>query len=753
MIDKNNDEESLMKLQDEAMELFKQAEDGWRDIRLKAVDDIAFFHGQQWDEQLLNVARLKKEPTLQVNRLPQYVKQIENELRQKEMAITVAATDETGSEDTANIFTGIIRGIEQRSNAKSHYIQAAGENGALVPGIGYLKLVVDYADNQMFEQDITITSVRDPMKILCDPSVQEPDFSDAEYWFEFEDYSEKSFKRTFPRAQCNSMELFPIGAKMSGWLGDKSIRVARFWYKEYTSITHYLMDDGSIVSEEMVESLEDDLDEGGDYGKKIATVGGEKKVILRDRQITSVKIKWLDMTGAEVLNEGDWAGSMFPFVAVCGPMSVVNGERDIRGIIRFAKDSQKMLNYMASSAARRIASANKSPWIVDMKSIAAYKQTWNQANTSNAPYLPYDAFDVNRAGQPNPPPQRADQTGQIQDLLLAAQKFENDLKATIGIYDAGLGATPNDQSGIAIKTLAQQGQNANFHFSDNLSSSLKRLGDVLVDIIPSIYDTPRIVKSVGADTQARLVKINQLIQEKGRMVEYNIRDAAGHYGVTINSGPAYATQKMAAIEQMTELMRINPAIAPYIQDIIAGNMDFEGKDVVRARLMKVLAIQAPQVLEDPEQEDIPPQAMAAMQQQTAIIEQLSAQMQQLQGEYQNLLVQVQTKTIEHEQSMQKATHDAQLEMQLQAQKQSDAKDIELMRAQREAAIASSEYEMTAIKAQLSHTEKMMTLVMNAIKQFGTQTDEVLAEVMPKVDAMSDQAAATSAIPLNTQQPL
>lgn len=724
----------LEDLLDVAKDLFDQAEAGWRDIRIQASEDLAFFHGKQWDEQLVNIAKLKKEPTLQVNRLPQFVKQIENELRQRDMAITVAATDQEGSDETANIFTGIIRGIEHRSNAKAHYIHAAGENGALVPGIGYLKVEVDYADNQGFNQDIKITSVKNPMMVICDPTVLEPDFSDANYWFEFQDYPEKTFKKLFPRAECATSDMFPAGARGTSWLGDKTIRVARFWYKEEESTTTYLLEDGTVEIETRIESITDDEE---DSSKRYAIVDGNAKVILRSRTVTNCKIKWMDFTAAEVLDEGEWAGSHFPFVAVTGPMSIVDDKRDIRGIIRFAKDSQKMLNFMASSAARRIASANKSPWIVDMKSIAPYKEAWNRANRDSMPYLPYDSYDVNGAGRQIPAPQRADQTGQIQDLLMAAEKFENDLKATIGIYDAGLGATPNDQSGVAIKTLAQQGQNANFHFSDNLSTALKRLGDILIDLIPKIYDTPRMVKVVGRDTQERMVAINAITQEKGKLVEYNIRDASGHYGVTVNVGPAYATQKQAAIEQMTELMRINPNIAPFVQDIIAGNMDFEGKDVVRQRLLKVLAIQQPGIAEDPEQADIPPQVAAAMAQQTAMIQQLTQAMQELQNQNAQLQYTLQTKQVEHQNTLEKMAIEFDLSSKLEAQKSQTQVITEQLRAQREEAIAAMNMEMASIKTQLAHTEKMMQLAMRAISQFGTQADEVVASTVPNIDRTVD----------------
>lgn len=725
--------DQLEDLHETAMKCFAEADAAWRDIRLQAQDDVAFYHGKQWDENMTSIARAKREPNITVNRLPQFCKQIENGLRSQDIAITCAATSEEGSEDTANIFTGIIRGIEQRSNAKTHYIYAAGENGALVPGIGYLKVEVDYADRAGFLQDIRITSIKDPMKILVDPSAQEMDFSDASYWLEFEDYTEPAFKKAFPRAQCSSVDAFPSGSSLNA----DGIRVARFWYKEETSVTKFLMEDGTIEVEERIERLADD-------DNYTVSVDGTTKTILRERTVTSHKIKYLDFTGAEVLNQGEWAGSKFPFVAVTGPAALIDGKRDIRGIIRFAKDSQKMLNFMASSAARRIASANKSPWIVDRKSIAPYLSAWNKANTENMPYLPYDSYDDKGNGRQLPAPQRADQTGQIQDLLQAAAKFEDDLKATIGIYDAGLGATPNEQSGVAIQTLAQQGQNANSHFSDYLSSAIKTLGEVLIDLIPRIYDTPRVVQVVGANGgQMKMVKINEIFNKNGSKTIYDIANSSGIYGVVINVGPAYATVKQAAIEQMTQLMRVNPAIAPFVQDIIAGNMDFEGKDQVRDRLLKVLAMTNPGLVEDTDMGDVPPQAQAKIAASQAMIEQMNQAMQELQVQNAQMSNALQNKSIEHNNSMEAQQYRAQLDATLAQQKIEGEIRIAQVRAAEAAKIAQYEQEMQQIKTNLAHTEQMLRLSMEAIKQFGGNAAEAVKNIVPQIDGIVDQAVRTS----------
>lgn len=724
--------DQLEDLHETAMKCFAEADAAWRDIRIQAQDDIAFYHGKQWDENMSSIARSKREPNITVNRLPQFCKQIENGLRSQDIAITCAATSEEGSEDTANIFTGIIRGIEQRSNAKTHYIYAAGENGALVPGIGYLKVEVDFADRDGFLQDIKITSVKDPMKILVDPAAQEMDFSDASYWIEAEDYTEPAFKKAFPRAQCSSADAFPTGSRLNA----EGIRVVRFWYKEETSITKFLMDDGTIEVEERIERLADD-------DSYTVAVDGKSKTILRERTVTSHKIKYIDFTGAEVLNQGEWAGSKFPFVAVTGPASIIDGKRDIRGIIRFAKDSQKMLNFMASSAARRIASANKSPWIVDRKSIAPYMTAWNKANTENMPYLPYDSYDDKGNGRQLPPPQRADQTGQIQDLLQAAAKFEDDLKATIGIYDAGLGATPNEQSGVAIQTLAQQGQNSNSHFSDYLLSAIKTLGEVLIDLIPRIYDTPRVVQVVGVNNKTKMVKINEIFSKNGSKTIYDIANSASHYGIVINAGPAYATQQQAAIQSMMQLMATNPAIAPYVQDIIAGNMDFEGKDQVRDRLLKVLAMTNPGLIEDAEQVDVPPQAQAKLAASQAMIQQMNQTLQELQVQNAQMSNALNNKSIEHQNSMEAQQYRAQLDATLAQQKIEGEIRIAQVRAAEAAKIAQYEQEMQQIKTNLAHTEQMLRLSMEAMKQFGGNAAEAVKNIVPQIDGIVDQAVRTS----------
>ena len=681
-------------------ERFLEASDSWQKIRQNALDDLKFYKGDQWSTDLQRVGSVKKEPNLTVNRLPQFVKQVENELRQQQISINVYPTDEVGSEDTAEVFAGLIRDIERKSYAQSHYIHAAGESGAMVPGFGFLKLETKYVSNSGFNQEIRIISPQDPFKIFPDGDCVEPDSSDASYWFEFTDLSVAAYKKAYPSSEMATIDMLVPGSTLSSWVGGDGIRVVKYWYKEELESIEYTMEDGSIVNniglfnptdeeDDRSETREPDYKPGEDESKESEV--DELQAVLRKRTIINTKVKWAIFNGVEVLERGDWADSEFPFVSIYGPTLIVDGERDIRGIIRHSKDSQKMLNYMASSAVRRIGSANKAPWIVDIKSIKGYENQWKTANTENWSMLPFNSIDPDNPQRVLPAPQRADQTGQIVDLLQAAQKFENDLKATVGIYDAGLGATPNDQSGKAIQTLAQQGQNSNYHFSDALQRAIQRLGYLTIRLIPKIYDTPRVVRIIGDDSTEKIVKINQLFTENGEQRIHQLDQ--GEYGVAVSAGPAYATRKSQALDQIIKLVGNDPAVMPFIQDILVGELDFDKAKVLQDRLKKLLMMKAPGLIDDQDNDkQLPPQAQAAMAQQNQMIQQLSQELEQTHAILHQLQVEKATKLVEHQHKMQQIQATTQSELMIQA-----------ARAKFEQQDNHDELDAEMVKLQMQHT--------------------------------------------------
>jgi hypothetical protein len=570
--------------------------------------------------------------------------------------------------------------------------------------------------------------------------------SDATYWFEFEDYSESAFKRLFPKADCTSRELFPVGASASAWLGQGTIRVARFWYRKEIKEVTYLLDDGRVLKD-VIDEITEDGKRRYDYNEEednvLDTQSGEVKPVLRHVKILGSQIRWCDMTGAEILDEGDWIGNYFPFSACTGPIAIVNGVRSIRGLTFFAEDSQRMLNFINTSLARRLASANKSPWLLSRRMLKGNEQQWNSLNTQEYPYALYN--DIDEKGNPIANvPLRADQTAQIQDLIVAAQAYEDKLKATLGIFDAGLGATPNEQSGVAIKTLAQQGQNANYHFSDGVVRMLEHFGRILIDLITKTMDAPMMARTLNLEGEAKLIQLNQVFEENGKQKQYVLTE--GDYGVTVNVGPAYANQKQAAIESMLELSRANPNIVPYVQDLLARMMDFPGKELVADRLKKVLAMTNPQLIEGTPEAEIPPEALAALQQQKSMLDQAMQTVQQLTLTNQQLQADHQGKVTEYTLRKELADIEHAHSIALEQEARESQRQLAVIQTTAAAAQQKADLDMKRIQAILDEQAAAMKLILEAVKQFGPNADEVIANVVPPAVNTLDTAAT---VPLTT----
>ncbi len=81
----------------------------------------------------------------------------------------------------------------------------------------------------------------------------------------------------------------------------------------------------------------------------------------------------------------------------------------------------------------------------------------------------------------------------------------------MGLHDASLGARSNETSGRAIMMRQREGDVSTFHFQDNLNRAIRHGGRILVDLIPKVYATPRVVRVLGADKSSRLVHVESQV--------------------------------------------------------------------------------------------------------------------------------------------------------------------------------------------------------------------------------------------------
>lgn len=719
------------KLVTEIVTKFKETNNNYASIRKNATADVKFFTGKQSDGAFDRAAAAGgNEPRLQVNRLPTKVQQVESNLRQMNVSIAIHPNDEHGSEELAEVYQGLIRAIEQRSNAKSAYVSAFGRNGALVPGFGFVKLNTKYCNDHTLDQEIIIEEVKNPFKVLPDFGAQKSDFSDAEYWFEFDDLEHDVFKQNFPKSNYASANTFvPIGAPVGrDWCDSKTIRVCKYWYKQVEHQTLALFEDGQLLfvdgsgnptddedgNELQVPMIETSDDERAEWIMSnpdvdvLLTPTQRAANIERTREVEKVTIHWVLTNGMEVLDRGEWHDSEFPFVGFTGVDQIIDGKRDIHGIIRYVKDAQKMLNFHTTEIAKACARANKNPWQVSDESVPEnYRKYYEMAHIKPIPMLPYKGKDS--MGNPNPPPVRADLAEPaIQAHLAACQKFIADIDACFGFADPGIAATTSagqqQMSGIALQTLAQQGELSNYHFSDNFVMALKRLGQLLIRLIPHIYDTPRTVQIVGADDEAEIVAINRIFRKNGKNQEYRF-DEAGEYSVTVDTGPSFASKKAQQSESMIKFMGVLPPnMQGAIVDLVAGNLDWDTAKIIKERLQMVQAMNGMDFAQEGDLENLPSEAKAIIGKLLGQVKQQDATIEQLNGAYKQ-------EKFKNDANMVNNSGKERIEMIKMYGRMQEQREDAMFKAQQ----TQNEAELEQFKAYLKHTSEKQKIILSTLK--------------------------------------
>lgn len=582
-----------------ARERFDLAVEAEADIRRAALDDLKFRSGEQWPQDIKASRDQDRRPCLTINRLPQFVRQVTNDQRQNRPSIKVSPVDDKADIDTAKILQGLIRHIEYTSNAELAYDTAF--EGAVTKGIGYFRVVTDYCDSHSFDQEILIKRIRNSFSVYLDPTYQEPDASDANWGFVFEDLSIDDYKAQYKDSKLASMNDWgSIGDTAPGWATTTTCRVAEYFYKTFKEQTLVLLSNHEVVNKDELKTLPEGI------------------TIVSERKTIAPAIKWSKINAVEILEETDWLGLWIPIIPVIGDELDIDGKKILEGIIRHAKDPQKMFNFWASAETEAIALAPRAPFIGVEGQFEGHEAQWRTANSKNHAFLEYKPKSV--GGVPVGPPQRNAYEPPVRAITQARAQSAEDLKATTGIYDASLGNRSNENSGIAIQRRNAQSATNNYHFIDNLSRSLKHLGRILVDLIPKVYDSPRSARIMGEDGEAEMVAINQLFEKNGEAKVYNL--SAGRYDVTVATGPSFSTKRQEAVESMLALTQSYPQVAQAAGDLIVRNMDWPGSKEIADRLKKML----PQGLADEqgdEQKPLPPQVQAQMQQMHQMIEQLT----------------------------------------------------------------------------------------------------------------------------------
>ncbi len=556
------------------VEAMKRYNRGWEHDRInieRAYADLNFLAGFQWLQELENQRLQDGRPVLTFNRVPQFVRQVTGDIRQMRPSIKVVPVGSGADEKIAEIREGLIRHIEQASDATLDvYVDAADSQVAC--GIGHIEVAGEYSEDTDYEQNLVIRALDDHVSVIWDPDARKKTRSDAIYCFVPTDLTREAYKNAYPDHPVNDMGNWD-GQYVDNWYDDDRIRVSRYWYKVATKRKLFKLPDGTI---------QDVTDEEPEVVAQYQAQGGVP--FERD----GFKVYWRMMNGTEFLTEPqEWPGRYIPIIPFVGEEIRVGGRIERHGIVRFLADPQRAYNYARSTETEFVGLQPKAPYIGTDENFKDYAEEWDTANVKNWPYMRYTPDPKNG----NIAPQRIAPPSTSPGLALCVNNALNDMQGVVGIYNSSLGAKSNEDSGVAIRSRESQTDTGTYVYMANFALGIAQTARVANDLVPHYYDTERIIRIIGTDGKSRQVAINQ--PGEGLVVEgvtpNMLNDiTVGTYDIQMEMGPSYATQREAARAGMADFVKAFPQAAPILADMFAELQDWPRKEDVAERLQTLL---------------------------------------------------------------------------------------------------------------------------------------------------------------------
>lgn len=600
----------------ELRESFNDDDASWASIRAAREQDIkALTPNSTWDDKDREARKNAGRPCLAFDELGQYVNNLVNDARETKRAIAVNPSSDETSEHDARFVGDLIRQIEYRSNAQLAYTQmfddaASGSYGFVRIVPRYLQQKIAQPSARSFDQELVIQQVHNP-NLITPSYFTKPDFSDCTRMWVHESYTHEQFKRAFPQTDIKEFRSAELA------VGPRWMDATRVWVRELWELT---------TKAKKLALLPNPADPNGDpMAVWVDTIPeDQRKAVLataiRERTVDEPYVCQKITNGVEVLAENtDWKGQFLPIIGCVGKVLWTEDERHILSLIRNALGPQQLYNYYRTTEAEIVGMTPKFPWF----SYGGTLDHVNRAALVTANQVPVGVIDVkanpegwNPAWGPPPMPQRNPYDPPIQAFEMGAESTRRAIQSATGTGFLPTEAQQHNQkSGVALREIATSAQKGAYHFVDHYEHAIRRVGEVLVDLIPHYYDTARNVHVRGNDDKTQQIRIND--PAKPAPKEYGGKpitlDPSHEYDVTISTGPSYASERDKASEFADQLVGARPEIFAAI-----------GGDIVRLKnlgpigdkLAEVLDVLAPPPVQQLRQgnQPLPPQAQQAMAQ-------------------------------------------------------------------------------------------------------------------------------------------
>jgi hypothetical protein len=533
------------------------------------------------DEQTLN--NLNR-PVLEFNYANAHLSRLCGEFSKQEPSIEVRP--ENGAqidEQLIKVIEGHIRHIFFEMQKRN--VQYNVYKDALSGGFSAFKITTEYANEMSFDQ---VIKVERPYEItMCgwDPLAREQNKSDAEYCFERFPLKKEDFKAKYPHVDIESLD-FGGNTEEFSWSYQTDMEdivvVCDIYYKKKSKKQIVKIATGQTLTLERYEEFLEEWKQSG-----FVDVPPD---IIQQRETEVTNICRYRIMSNEVLEyeETDFKDLCIPFVDGDSAIIKDDGSSSLtqftKPYIYHIKGIQRLMNLAGQTFAEYIENLTQHKFIVAMESLPQ-EEEWLKAyrNVQIARVVAYNAFDLNNPEKALPPPREVQMVPIPQEIPMLFMGAEKIFQNVLGSYDASLGINNNQLSGVAIVEAATQSNSAAMPYIVGYMQGLTHVANIIVDLMPKYYITPRTIPIIEKDGKRSYQKINQ---PGGVDINYD----SNVLQVQIEAGVSYQIAKNKALQQIIALMGTSKTIGGFLEsegiDVILDNMEFRGSEILKDRAEK-----------------------------------------------------------------------------------------------------------------------------------------------------------------------
>lgn len=562
--------------------------------RTKSLQDIKFYDGEQWNPDDVTKRTNDGRPILTFNVCGTFVRQVMANIRINKPRMKVVPIGGPASRNVAMVYDGIIRSIESKSKADQIYDEVSKQ--MVTGGFGFMRVDQYYCNTDMFERELRIRWIPNQFAVYFDPLPFDLDSENATWALITSSLLRDEFIEEYPNIPAASLPEVGSGDNVN-WFKKDEVKIAEYFEREpYEDILVQLSTKQVMYikdAEEYIAQMTLGLNIASLTNPMAANISSmlEPPKIVQQRKVTRYRVWRYLICGVAILEGPNLVpGELIPIIPVLGDMTIVDGERRYKGLIRDAQDPQRRLNYWVTTETEVVANQPRVPWLATAAQIKGHEDEFNDGAKKSLSVITYNFVNEEDTGSPAPSPKRLDPPQVSPGMMEAAGKALEDMKMAVGIFGPSLGQQPTrDTSGETMDRVQGAGDLNSFLYIDNLTRSLRLLGRILIGMIPVIYDTPRMIQFKNHMDEDMQVQINWQDTDPISGLPLIINDLSiGTYDVDIITGPPYMTARLEAKEGMIEFAKVFPAAAPALMDLVARTSDWPFAEELTRRLEMVM---------------------------------------------------------------------------------------------------------------------------------------------------------------------